>query len=130
MKYNPRVVKCVLEHYSGEWRGNTKEIKERYKVLGRPKGFIDSCKEFARDMGGVFVYNIECNTFTCVDGRSDDVEKLVKKTLKNHYDQGKSTRRDMSTMHSQKQIGSNLYELFVKHQQNSKHIINSLSDES
>lgn len=130
MRYSPRVVKAVMEHYSEEWNGNKRQIKERYNLLSHHdvRTFVDECKKFAASMGAVFVFDKDNNHFVCVDGKSDYVERLVKKTLKNHYDQGKSTRRDFATMRLEGQIGEDLNEAFNQHQREHKRIITKLSD--
>lgn len=130
MKFKPSVIKAVAEHYNKEWNGNTRQITERYNLRSpsEAKSFIKECKEFAQSMGAVFVHDGKLNYFVCVDGNSDDSERLVKRTLKNHYSQGKSTRRDMATMHREGKIGDDINEAFSRYQQAGKGIINSLSD--
>lgn len=131
MNFLAQVTDCVLLHYSGRWRGNHKQIRERYS-LGRSSGkqFVTDCKTYAYSNGMVFVYDKDLNTFTCVDGRSDYTEQLVRQTLKNHYNQGKSVRRDMGTLYKEDQIGDELSQRFNANQTDYKGIGDALSDRS
>lgn len=126
---NPRVIDCVVSHLTGRFNGNSRQIKQKYNLLGEysVKKFINECKSYAAELGLVFIYDEKLNHFVCMGASLEKAEALVRKTLKNHYSQGKSTRKSMATLYAEGRI-SEIYDNFIDTQRDQKAIIDSLSE--
>lgn len=131
MNFRSQVIDCVLLHYSGKWHGTHSDIKKRYS-LGKNAGkdFVRDCKDYASQNGMIFIFDHDLNHFVCANADTEYIERLVKRTLKNHFSQGISTRRDMATLYKEGRIGEGLINRWNAHQQDAEGIIDSLSDKS
>lgn len=112
MNFKNKVMDCVIAHYSGSFRGNTRQIGERYQIFGKSarKKFIWDSKLYAHGLGKIFIFDYSLNTFI-VDDENNNAR--VSETLMNDYKQGRSIRLHMGMLHSNGLISDDVYNVFL-----------------